>query len=588
MPLVRFIWLIALCCGYASAAAPADEIQRILSTSPIRGTAVALIRETGEPEIIIHGDDGRTQVTASTRFRAGSVSKLVTSCLVLRMEQAGMLRITDRVNDLWPSLMEDGSTRVEHLLEHTAGIVGSSYEDYAMQAPGASASAYVLNKSPFPARWSPGLHYSYANDGHTIAAAILEKLSSTDFDTLIRREIFQPLGMENSGFLPDTSLSLSFQDDGKTEAARWDMAFRPSGGLITTADDLAKLVKMLLAEGRLPDGSEFLPSAAIRRMHRAETSLAAAHGLHAGAYGLGNFCFVAAGHPFRGHWGRTEGFQANLGYLPGNGRGFALLVNTDDRQGVSRLREAIASSLTRDLSPASLPLASGNAPPFPADGIYVNASHEMPLRSWLFELLDARRITATRDGLSVSGILPWSRRTQWIATGPNRYQAVDLPVATGTFARDEGKHYWIDGKSYLQRPALLVSIRLTVLFSGILAAVVGGLMLPLHLVSFLRRSRRLSLPLLFTGLSSLLFLWLVIAFIHYGLGGPSGAAALGQPGAVAVSLLVSSVLAPIIAIAAVGSTIPGSRWGTLFLSVPLLLLSILLAASGWFPLNTFS
>lgn len=588
MSFSRSILLLFLCCGYAVASAPADEIRKILSASSIRGAAISIIQTSAEPELINYGDDGHIPVSASTRFRAGSISKLVTSCLVLRMEQAGYLKITDPVNQLWPGLMEDPTTRVEHLLEHTSGLAGSSYAEYAEQSPGASPRKYVEQKRPFPTNWRPGTHFSYANDGHTIAAAIIEKLSSTDFDTLIRREVFQPLGMEDSTFRQDGPLSLSYQANGTSEIGRWEMPFRPSGALVTTAGDLAKLMRMLLAEGALPDGSVFLPQAAIQRMHHAETSLAAAHGIQEGAYGLGNFTFVAAGHPFRGHWGRTEGFQSIFGYLPGNGSGFALLVNTDDRQTVFQLREAIAAHLTQDLPPAGAPATSLHAPPFPVEGIYTNASQVMPMRQWLFALSNAKRIRLHGNELMISSLLPGAATTRWKTTSSNRYQAESLPIPTGTFSIESGKIFWIDGESYVRESPWHVYPRIILLGCGLTAAFAGALIAAGRFIPGLSRRISASPALRLAGISGIMFTLMAILFFHYGLGGPDEAAILGKAGVESFVLLLASILAPLAALAAMALGLRHGKRRTLFLSVPLVLLGMFLAVNGWCPLITFA
>ena len=60
----------------------------------------------------------------------------------------------------------------------------------------------------------------------------------------------------------------------------------------------------------------------IERMERGETSAAAQAGVREASYGLGNFGFAGDGRIWRGHWGKTDGFLTNVGYLPEHGVGF--------------------------------------------------------------------------------------------------------------------------------------------------------------------------------------------------------------------------------------------------------------------------
>lgn len=581
----------------------AAKISDILDASSIHGLSAAVIKNRNEVDLIAEGHTdfaGQSPVSEHTRFRAGSVSKLLTSILILRAQEAGKLTLHDAVVNVLPEAFfpreRAQKLRLEHLLEHTSGLEGSSYAEYASQQADLSPGDYVRTRQPFYLRWAPGDHYSYANSGHTIAAYVVEKAWGDDFDTLMKREVFKPLGMTESHFSTSKNeLELpSYDESGTTKESTWKMPVRPSGSLVTTPADLAKLVIMLLGKGELPDGTQFLQPSSIERLHRAETSWAARHGAQEGSYALGNFGFVANAELFRGHWGRTEGFQTTVGYKPDAGTGFVIMVNTADRAGMHQLRETLATHLTETAASTDRHTPVTKPAPFQPDGIYIGSSHDMPLRAWLMGLVEARRIKATPEGLSVASAFSMGSPSVWTQVAPNLYQAPDIPVATGTLTTINQEQFWIDGESYL-RASLSFYLQVIVLALGLVTAllvsVINLVRLGYGAICYVC-SKVTSVwdSFMVLGLAGVSYFLMFYVFMQYGLlSGLSGAANLGQISFVSVALVFLSVIAPL--------SLAGSyfvlawnnhwRWATLCWSVPLLALGILFALHGWLPLVTW-
>ena len=553
-------------------------VRGVVDASLIRRAAVVVVEDgrAGEPLRLGAPDD-------EDRFRAGSVSKLLTALLTLRAEHAGVLTLDTPVLDLLPgSLAGPGAGRVTlaHLLEHTAGLPGSSPAEYAADAPGLLPRDYVEERAPLRLRWEPGLRFSYSNGGVTVAAAAVEAAWGGDFDTLMRREVLDPLGMHDTDFGGDAPPS--YAADGERAMPPWRMPVRPAGGVVTTAADLGRLVEALLAD----DGS-FLPPAAIARLHEGRTGPVGRAGGEAGVYGLGNFPYIADGHALRGHWGRTEGYQASVAYLPGTGRGYVLLVDTADREAMSRLRAALDAHVTRGLPDPALAASVGPAPAAVA-GLYENASHDSAQRAWLFALLDARRLSPTPEGLTVTPALGGAP-TAWTRTGKNLYRAAGLPVSSGAAFATDGDNFWADGESYRRVSPLFWWGRWAALASGLLAAAAAPLALAVVLaIRPLRRA--FLLPAGALALAGLCLLGLVGGFVSlHLLGDLSAIARLGRPGPASIALLVASVAAPLFLVAGVLALLPhrrrlGARLAAALLALPMAACLVLLAASGLVPL----
>jgi CubicO group peptidase (beta-lactamase class C family) len=337
------------------------QVEDILRQGTVRGAAVVLVGPEGPIAAHWHGmaDAARgVAVDDRTCFRAGSVSKTVAAVLARRLADQGRLALDAPLPaDLQPPSPPGapgdahcGALTVAQLLEHTGGVAGSSHADYATNVSNMPIAARAADVARRPLRWCPGLHYSYANDGITLAAAALERAGGADFDTLVAREVFAPLRMDSATFATDpwpACLSRSYAADGSEIAQPWQLPMRAAGALIATPLDLARLVQMFLRDGQGDDGA-ILQAGSVARMAAATSGLAARQGAGAGAYGLGMFRFVAAGRLMQGHWGRIDGFQTTVGFITEPALGMVIMVNTADRRTMHRLREAVAAHLARD------------------------------------------------------------------------------------------------------------------------------------------------------------------------------------------------------------------------------------------------
>ncbi|MEM9489803.1 MAG: serine hydrolase domain-containing protein, partial [Myxococcota bacterium] len=508
----------------------AGEMETLAAATPMHRIAASVITDSRAGPTMSFGAPG-------ARFRAGSVSKLLTSLLVLRAQEAEVLSLDDPVHDHLPGILvgtEADQVTIAHLLEHTGGLAGSGPSEYATNAPGLLPTEYVTERKPFALRWAPGRHYSYSNGGYTIAGAIVEKAWGSDFDTLMRREVLAPLGMSDSDFGDEAPTS--FDSDGQKPRAPWHMPVRPAGALVTTAADLARVVEMVLARG-----GDFLSPQSIARLERGATGIVSDAG--GVSYGLGNFAYVTAqGHTLRSHWGRTEGYQASIAWIPTTGRGYVLLADTADKRSMAQLRAALDSHVTGDLPQPEEPASTGPGPSQIA-GIYANYTHDAPQRAWLFALLDARQIRATADGLEEVPVILGSA-TRWIRVGPSLYQAATISVPSAAFATIDGEQFWASGESYRRIAAWKYYGQWLIVLVGLLAAMVVVLVAFVRRVlGVLRRRHRPVGTLDAFGLASAAYLFLVAGFSGFQLGFTT-IAALGTPTVVSIGLCIASVLGP--------------------------------------------
>ena len=586
------------------------DIAAIVAENQVRGGAYAVI-DSGEVTALRtfgHADaEAARPVTSATLFRVGSISKAVTSLLVMSAVEDGLIALDTPVTDVLPGVgienpwRDTAPLRLVHLLEHTGGLPGSSFYEYAQVGPDVSTSAYLTRmQGRLTLRWPPGRYYSYANGGHTIAARMLEAVSGQTFDVLARARVFEPLDMPSATFSTRSSviddLSQSFAADG-VPAPRWQMAVRPSGSLAASIDGMARLTWFLATEG----ASMAPPPVSkdgLRRMRHGRASLPAQQG-YAYTYGLGMFGFIAANRVFWGHWGKTEGFLANLGVLPDHGQGFVLLSNTSNRRAMAEMRERLAAHVARDLptAEAAPPVQVTPDPTFA--GLYLPFTHDMALRSWLFALIQAAVVENDNGVFRVRPLLPIGETATLSPMSDRFFTIGDFPVATHLFLDDDGRTVLFgDGQETYRKlnRAAAFAVKAGLLI-GVASVVVGILVAVVMTAVWLfgRAKAGQTAVVICFGAAAGLFLLLLVAFALFGVMAPFNEInQLGEVGARSLLLLLLSVAWPVLAV--LGGVLLVRRWrglpiylqgGGVFVAAGYLMIAGVMVWQGWLPLITW-
>ncbi|MEM9286206.1 MAG: serine hydrolase domain-containing protein [Pseudomonadota bacterium] len=567
------------------------------SVAVVENGEVVLVRAYGLADVAA----GKA-VTPETLFKAGSTSKNLTSLLALVLQDEGLFDINVPLTRYLPDIGIDNPYAENHpitiaqLLEHTAGIEGSTYNEYATSVPALSPTDYARAIGPkLKVRWEPGYYFSYANSGHTLVAAAMEAETGESFDNLVRTRLLIPLGMSASTFswsyADGAAVAKSYAKDGATLQPNWDMAIRPSGSLVTTAEDLAQMIKLYLARG-----GDLVSPEAVARMERPEESVAARAGMQLGGYGLGNFGFFEGSHPFRGHWGSTEGFRTHMGYSLDAQGGYVVMTNADD--GTShRLRGLIGGYLTRDLPPpAAVTLSDEPVDVSAWQGWYQPFTESMPLRAWLWRTLGPVRIKPTDGGFVLDPVNPFLPMRTVSSSGGAVFaeEGVSLPkLALVTDTRNQP--VLINGQAFRKSGFLSTVLPFYLFVIGMMAAVVAALQTALWVpMVFLKRIDRVGIELRSAiSISGIALLGMMGLFVFQGLLGDWHALMhMGTLSVLSVSLMILSLLGPAAAAVGVWRAVglegaPRYRNYALALTGALAIIWAYVAMSGWVPLVTF-
>jgi len=266
--------------------------------------------------------------------RIGSVSKLFTAVVLLRLQERGLLDLDTPVAAWLGETIYPNADRVtiRQLLQMSSG-----YEDYLAadswvaaftEAPGALVTPQELighaRDTETPVLFAPGDGWDYSNTGYVMAGLVAEQASGRSLQELVEQELIKPLGLSgtfspaaNSLQFPAPRLCGHFFHEG-----RWrdytlanPTNFFAAGDLISTARDLAVFMRAL-EEGRL------LAAASMEELRDFVDMNGAPWDGEAPGYGLG----YGYNHGATGHNGAIPGYQAALWHY--GEHVFAVLLNS--------------------------------------------------------------------------------------------------------------------------------------------------------------------------------------------------------------------------------------------------------------------
>jgi CubicO group peptidase (beta-lactamase class C family) len=235
-----------------------------------------------------------------TIFRIFSMTKPIASIALMQLYERGAFQLTDPVHRYipeWRTLQvgevgSDGSVtlvkphrpmNVRDVLMHTTGLAGAllpgnpideafgAQRNAAARVGGMTLEGITSILAEHPLKFHPGTQWNY-DLSTDIVGRLVEILSGQRFDDYLRQEIFEPLGMVDTGFfVPPESLtrfSANYQyrpantpvlmdDPAQSRYLRPRSYLSGAGGLVSTTDDYVAFCRMLANGGQL-DGRRLL------------------------------------------------------------------------------------------------------------------------------------------------------------------------------------------------------------------------------------------------------------------------------------------------------------------------------------------
>jgi CubicO group peptidase (beta-lactamase class C family) len=319
----------------------------VLAAAKVPSVSVAIVSKGKLAYAQAYGEariEPKAAATPSMRYSIGSVSKQFTATAVLMLAEEGKLSLDDPVARFLPELTRAKDVKIRQLLSHTSGYRDYWPQDYVppfMRTP-ATADSILTRWAKQPLDFEPGSQYQYSNTGYVAAGAVVEKAGGAPLLELLRKRIFEPLGMRSvtdvdRGRLTEADptgyvrYGLGPLRAAPKEGPGWLFA---AGELAMTPSDLAKW-NVAMIERRL------LKPASYTEMWR---EVLLTNGVGAG-YGLGLDVDLVSGHRALSHGGEVSGFVTSNVVFPDDGAAVTVVANLDANDAPSQLSGKIVKIL---------------------------------------------------------------------------------------------------------------------------------------------------------------------------------------------------------------------------------------------------
>lgn len=282
-----------------------EAVEEALRAGKMPG-CVVLIGRHGK--IVFEKAYGRRQIqpepapmTLDTMFDLASLTKPVaTATSVMILMERGKVGLNDPIARHIPEFAANGKERITvlQLLTHQGGLIAdNSLNDYRDGPEKARERLFALKPVA-----TPGSKFIYSDVGFLVLGELVRRVAGKGLDEFTRENVFGPLGMKETGFLPGSALRRRAAPTEKRDG-KWiqgevhdPRSYALGGvaghaGLFSTARDLAVYAQMLLRRGQY-GGVRVLQESTVAAM-------TTAHPVSTGLRGLG--------------WDMRTGYSSNRG-----------------------------------------------------------------------------------------------------------------------------------------------------------------------------------------------------------------------------------------------------------------------------------
>jgi D-alanyl-D-alanine carboxypeptidase len=362
--MVGAVALAAGCSGKRTEPTPAENLQASVDSNwtqykqahglPGGGMAVYIESPSGN---YFASSGMATGIDQNARFRIASNTKTFTSAAIMLLDQQEKLHIDDTIVSLIPDkgipyvpntaqydIPYKASITIRQLLSHTAGVfdvtnekvpatcsapyAGQSYEDYIVATdPNHQFSPDELvgvDATCQLSYFSPGTSYKYSNQGYSILATIIERVSGMPYDQFVIQNLITPNGLSSTSvpmlgtdqtIPPPFNPGYLYINGLMTDVTQSNMSFNiAEGNIISTPADIARWVRRLMRGEAGPN------SASVNAMMTLTPQ-------SLNAYGLGISYVSGLGY---GHTGAHAGYLSLMVYDPATGVTTILYFNVFD------------------------------------------------------------------------------------------------------------------------------------------------------------------------------------------------------------------------------------------------------------------
>lgn len=310
----------------------------------VPGFAVAVVKD--DEVVYVRGFgwadvENARKVTPDTVFYIASSTKAFTGTAAAILDERGELDLDTPLSVLAPALrLHEGlfadRITLRDLMTHTHGVTNSGAVTFRSAFSGQQTHELLMELLPRHQPAESGRGFVYGNIGYNTASLVMFEALGKSWKDILASEIFEPLGMRSTtGYvsrIPEARLAMPYMISStgfeRLPYVKGDSNMHAAGGLVTTVGDLSRWLLANLNEGRI--GNEpVLSASAIDEAQRSHVDQANSfQQFQRTGYGLGWHTGSYDGDAFTHCFGSFSGFFSHVSFMPEQGIGVIVLVNT--------------------------------------------------------------------------------------------------------------------------------------------------------------------------------------------------------------------------------------------------------------------
>jgi CubicO group peptidase (beta-lactamase class C family) len=318
-------------------------VSRLFALDLAPGMAVAAVR--GDDLLYLRGFgfadlEAERPVTPETVFYIASSTKAFTAQAAAILHSRGDLDLDAPLSRYLPDLrlqspLSPDDITLRDLLTHTHGISGTGPVVFRTAYSGVYTPDLLVELLARHGPAGTGRAFNYGNIGYNVASLAMDAALGTSWKDVLQREIFEPLGMENTtAYMSRTDqnqLAMPYaaeeQGSRRLRFVKGDANMHAAGGLVSTAADLAIWLEVNVNEGRV-GGAQLLSYQPLMENHRQQADQDREFGeYHRHGWTLGWDIGTYEGDTLIHRFGSFPGFRSHMSFMPEHGIGVAVLVN---------------------------------------------------------------------------------------------------------------------------------------------------------------------------------------------------------------------------------------------------------------------
>lgn len=249
-------------------------IEQGMSSDDVTGLSIALVDD--QQVVWAQGfgfadKQAHVKATPDTVYHLGSIAKVFTATAAMQLAGQGKLDIDQPLQKYLPEFSiksRFGDTQgitPRTIMNHHSGLPGNWVRGMSERRPQPFSDQVTAIRDEYVA-WPPNTVFDYSNLGVSLLGAALGEVGGECYAGYMNRYVLHPLGMMHSEFAARIP-GKAYRKGEEVEAI--PLRDLPSGGLISSANDMTHFMRMVFADGKY-DGRQILQAESLREMFKVQ------------------------------------------------------------------------------------------------------------------------------------------------------------------------------------------------------------------------------------------------------------------------------------------------------------------------------